>query len=77
MKGTVKEIRVRIEHFSLYILLLILLILPFWSIQELAFAEQEPTQTTASGPSDPAPQDSDGKYHTPLAGEPFHLNFMG
>ncbi len=77
MKGTVKEIRVRIEHFSLPILLLILLILPFWSKQELALAEQETTQTVASGPGEPAPQDIDGKYHTPLAGEPFRLNFMG
>ena len=77
IKGTVKEIRVGIEHFPLPVLLLILLIPSFWSKQGFAFAEQEATQTTASGPSDPAPQDSDGKYHTPLAGEPFHLNFMG
>ena len=77
MKGTVKETRVRIEHFSLPILLLILLILPFWSKQEFAFAEQEPTQTVGSGPGEPAPHNTDGKYHTPLAGEPFHLEFMG
>ena len=77
MEGTVKEIRVRIEPFSLPILLLILLIFPFWSKQEFAFAEQEPTQTVDSGPGEPAPQNTGGKYHTPLAGEPFRLNFMG
>jgi hypothetical protein len=77
MKGTVKEIHPRIDHFSLPILLLMLLILAFWSTQELAFAEQDPTQTLASGLSEPAPQDTDEKYHTPLAGEPFHLEFMG
>lgn len=77
MEGTVKEIRVRIEPFLLPILLLILLIFPFWSKPEFAFADQEPTQTVDSGPSEPAPQNIDGKYHTPLAGEPFRLNFMG
>jgi hypothetical protein len=77
MKGTVKEIHLRIEHFWVPILLLILLILTFWSKQELAFAEQDSTQTLASVPSEPAPQDIDGKYHTPLAGEPFHLEFLG
>ena len=77
MEGTVKKIRVRMKPFSLPILLLILLILTFWSRQELAFAEQDPTQTLASEASEPAPQDTGRKYHTPLAGEPFHLDFMG
>ena len=77
IKGTVKETRVRTEHLSFPILLLILLIFPFWLKQEFAFAEQESTQTLASGPGEPAPHNTDGKYHTPLAGEPFRLNFMG
>jgi hypothetical protein len=77
MKVTVKEIRIGIKHTSLPILLLILSFLPFGSKQEFAFAGHEETQTVASGPSEPAPQDTDGKYHTPLAGEPFRLNFMG
>lgn len=77
IEGTVKVIRVRIEHFSVAILLLILLILPFWPKQEFAFAEGAPPQTIASGPSEPAQQANDGEYHTPLAGEPFQLNFMG
>ena len=75
MKGTVKETH-RIEHFILPILPLVLLILSFWPKQQLAFAEQDPIQTLASG-NKPAQQDIDGKYHTPLAGEPFHLEFMG
>ena len=77
MKGTVKEIHPRIKQLWLHILLLMLLILASWSKQKLAFAEQDPTQTLASGPSEPAPQNTDGQYHTPLAGEPFHLHFMG
>jgi len=76
MKGTFKETH-RIEHFPLSIFFLILLILTSWGKQELAFAEQDSTQTLASDPSKPAQQDIDGKYHTPLAGEPFHLEFMG
>ncbi len=76
-KGTVKEIHPRVEHFSIPIFLLVLLILPLWSEHEYVFAEQEETQTLASGPSEPVPQETDGEYHTPLAGEPLHLNFMG
>jgi hypothetical protein len=77
IKGTVKEIRVTVEYILCLVLLLTLLILPFWSKQEFAFAEEETTQTEASGASEPAPQDTDGKYHTPLAGEPLHLSFLG
>jgi hypothetical protein len=77
IKGTVTDTRVRNEHPSFPIFLLILLILPFCSKREFAFAGQEPTQTVASGPSDAAPQNTNGKYHTPLAGEPFRLNLMG
>jgi hypothetical protein len=75
MKGTFKETH-RIEHFLLPIFFLILLILIFWGKQEFVFAEQDPTQTLAEL-SEPAPQETDEKYHTPLAGEPFHLEFLG
>jgi len=76
MNGTFKATH-RIEHFRFPIFFLILSILAFLGKQELAFAEQDSTQPLASGLSEPAPQDTDGKYHTPLAGEPFHLEFMG
>jgi hypothetical protein len=53
------------------------LIVPFWSKHDLAFADQEHTQAIRSEPNDPAAEKMDEKYHTPLAGEPFHLEFMG
>ena len=53
------------------------MIVPFWSKHALAFADQEHTQAVRSEPKDPAAEKTDQKYHTPLAGEPFHLEFMG
>ncbi|HUL23719.1 MAG TPA: porin [Thermodesulfobacteriota bacterium] len=76
MKETFKGIH-RTKYFRLPIFFLILLILAFWGKPELAFAEQDSTQTPASGQSELAPKDTDEKYHTPLAGEPFQLEFLG
>jgi hypothetical protein len=48
-----------------------------WSEHHFAFADQEPTPATPSEPEVPPAEKHDEQYHTPLAGEPFHLEFMG
>ena len=77
MKSTLEEIFAAIEHLPIFSLVLALLILPFWSKHDLAFADQEQLQGIHSEPNGPASKKTDGEYHTPLAGEPFHLEFMG
>jgi hypothetical protein len=77
MKSTGKKISSQIEYLPILILVLFLLIIPFYSPHDLAFADQEITQTTHSSPDEPAAQKADEQYHTPLAGEPLHLEFMG
>ena len=56
---------------------LVLVILPLWPNYDLAFADQESAQAIRSGSNDQAIEKIDEEYHTPLAGEPFHLEFMG
>jgi hypothetical protein len=77
MKNTVEKISAESEHLSILILVLVILILPFWSEHNFAFADQEHTQAIPSEPNDPAAEKTDEKYHTPLAGEPFHFNLLG
>jgi hypothetical protein len=72
-----QKISAKIEHVSIHILVFVLLILPLWSLPHLAFADQEHTQTILSDPDDPLARKDDEKYHTPLAGEPLHLEFFG
>ena len=76
MKSTVKKISTEIEHPSIPILVLVILIFPLWSKPSLAFADQEQPQEIRSEPN-AAVEKTDEEYHTPLAGEPFHLKFMG
>jgi len=72
-----KKISVEIGHISIPILLIILWILSLWSQPNLAFADQEHPQAIRSGPDHPTVKKDDEKYHTPLAGEPLHLEFLG
>jgi hypothetical protein len=53
------------------------LIFPFCSKYDLVFADQEHSQTTHSEPDEPTVKKNNKEYHTPLAGEPFHLEIMG
>ena len=74
MKRTAQKISAGIEHLPILVLLFaILSTFPFWSKHDLAYANQEPTQ--ASEPKGPAAEKTDETYHTPLAGEPLHLEF--
>ena len=66
-----------IEHLPVVIVVLIILALPIWSEHNFAFADQEPTQAIPSEPKVPPTEKTEEKYHTPLAGEPLHLEFMG
>jgi hypothetical protein len=77
MESAVKKISTEIEHFPIPILVLVILIFPLWCTPSLAFADQEQLQGIRSGPNGPALKKTDEEYHTPLAGEPFHLDFMG
>jgi len=77
MKSTVEKISAESEHLPFLILVLVILVLPFWSEHNFAFADQEHTQAIPSEPNDPAAEKTDEKYHTPLAGEPLHLELMG
>ena len=77
MKSTVKNISTEIEHFPILILVLVTLTLAFWSNHNLAFAGQEHTEAIRPEPVHPAGENGDEIYHTPLAGEPLHLEFMG
>jgi hypothetical protein len=67
----------RIENFSFAIFVVIILILPGWLKNDLAFADQTLVRTVAQEQSSPAAQSDDGEYHTPLAGEPFYTTFLG
>ena len=67
----------RIENFSFAIFVVIILILPGWLKNDLAFADQTLVRTVTQEQSSPAAQSDDGEYHTPLAGEPFHTTFIG
>ncbi len=58
-------------------IVMIMLALPIWSERNSAFAGEEPTQAIPSEPKAPPAQRTDEKYHTPLAGEPLHLEFLG
>jgi hypothetical protein len=77
MECMIEKISAEIEHLPIFILVLVILILPFRSKHDLAFAGQEHTQAIHSGLNDPEAKKTDGKYHTPLAGEPLHLELMG
>jgi hypothetical protein len=75
IKTMIKKVAGEIEYLPILILVLLILIFLFWSKQDLAFADQDHTQDSA--PDGPAAEKTDEKYHTPLAGEPLHLEFMG
>lgn len=77
MKCTVEKISAGIGHLPIFILVLVILTLPFRSKQDLAFADQDHTQAIGSELNDPEAKKTNEKYHTPLAGEPLHLEFMG
>jgi hypothetical protein len=75
MKGIVRKVYCAIEHLPILILVLFIVILHLWSHHDLAIADAEHTQS--STPNSPAAEKTEEKYHTPLAGEPLHLEFMG
>ncbi len=77
VRSMVKKICAEIDHLSLPILVLVMLISPLYSKPGLAFADQEQPQGIRSEPNRPAVMKTDEEYHTPLAGEPIHLEFMG
>lgn len=77
MKGMIRKISAEIEHLSIPILVLVILIFPLWCKPSLAFADQDQPQEIRSEPNRPAVKKTDEEYHTPLAGEPVHLEFMG
>jgi hypothetical protein len=75
MKGIVRKIYCACEHFPILFLVLFIVILHLWSHHDLAIADEELTQASTS--NSPAAGKIDEQYHTPLAGEPLHLKFMG
>ena len=77
MKSTVEKISIEIKHLPIFILVPIITILSFRSKHDLAFADQEHLQAIRSEPIDPEVKKTDEEYHTPLAGEPLNLEFMG
>ena len=66
-----------IENSSVAVLVVIILILPGWLKNDLAFADQTLVRTVTQEQSSPAAQGDDGEYHTPLAGEPFQTTSVG
>jgi hypothetical protein len=75
MRGNGKKVFCTIGHLPLLILIPFLLILPLWPHHGLAIAGEESAQS--STPNGPVAAKTDRKYHTPLAGEPLHLEFFG
>jgi len=66
-----------IKHLSIPILVLVMLIFPLWYKPGLAFADEKQLQEIRSEPNGAGARKTDEEYHTPLAGEPFHFEFMG
>jgi len=77
MISTVRKMSTEINHLPILALLLVTSTLALWSDPNLGLAEQEHTEIIRSEPDRPAAEKTDEKYHTPLAGEPLHLEFMG
>jgi hypothetical protein len=75
VKSIVRKVRYAIEYHPILFLVPFILILHLFSHHDLANADEEHIQSLT--PNGQAIEKNDEKYHTPLAGEPLHLEFMG
>jgi hypothetical protein len=75
MKTMVKRVFCTIEPLPILFLALFIVILHLWFHHDLAIADEGLTQASTS--NSPATGKTDEQYHTPLAGEPLHLEFLG
>ncbi len=77
MKNAVKKVSTEIEHLSIPILVMVILISLLCCGPSLTFADEKQPQGVRSESNGADVKKTDEEYHTPLAGEPFHLEFMG